>query len=106
MIEGYCSWQVKITPYRKTFYSALPIKISVFEELHLILGLSLAAITLASSVASFSFIHWLFDPSVFLQEQQKQAVSGEEEAKDSETPVHETDSQYGTWETGLRTDDR
>lgn len=38
-------------------------------------------------------------------EQQKQAVSSEEEARDSETPVHETDSQYGTWETGLRTDD-
>ncbi|CAJ1068145.1 protein piccolo [Xyrichtys novacula] len=38
-------------------------------------------------------------------EQQKQAVGGEEEGKDSETPVHETDSQYGTWETGLRTDD-
>ncbi|XP_074526069.1 uncharacterized protein LOC141790238 [Halichoeres trimaculatus] len=38
-------------------------------------------------------------------EQQKKAVSGEEEARDSETPVHETDSQYGTWETGLRTDD-
>ncbi|XP_034547458.1 protein piccolo [Notolabrus celidotus] len=38
-------------------------------------------------------------------EQQKQAVSGEEEGRDAETPVHETDSQYGTWETGLRTDD-
>ncbi|XP_054629476.1 calponin homology domain-containing protein DDB_G0272472 [Dunckerocampus dactyliophorus] len=38
--------------------------------------------------------------------QQKQSVSGEEEeGKDSETPVGETDSQYGTWETGLRTDD-
>ncbi|KAM7391700.1 hypothetical protein PAMP_022367 [Pampus punctatissimus] len=37
--------------------------------------------------------------------QQKQSVSGEEEVKDSETPVRETDSQYGTWETGLRTDD-
>ncbi|KAM4576536.1 uncharacterized protein PAE49_006604 [Odontesthes bonariensis] len=35
--------------------------------------------------------------------QQKQ--SGEEEGKDSETPICETDSQYGTWETGLRTDD-
>ncbi|XP_056232197.1 trichohyalin isoform X1 [Seriola aureovittata] len=37
--------------------------------------------------------------------QQKQSVSGEEEGNDSETPVRETDSQYGTWETGLRTDD-
>ncbi|XP_029999930.1 titin homolog isoform X5 [Sphaeramia orbicularis] len=37
--------------------------------------------------------------------QQKPSVSGEDEGKDSETPVHETDSQYGTWETGLRTDD-
>ncbi|XP_035021701.2 titin homolog isoform X1 [Hippoglossus stenolepis] len=37
--------------------------------------------------------------------QQKQSVSGEEEENDQETPVHETDSQYGTWETGLRTDD-
>uniref|UniRef100_A0A673CJF7 Si:ch73-138n13.1 n=1 Tax=Sphaeramia orbicularis TaxID=375764 RepID=A0A673CJF7_9TELE len=37
---------------------------------------------------------------------QKPSVSGEDEGKDSETPVHETDSQYGTWETGLRTDDR
>uniref|UniRef100_A0AAQ6IR35 Tankyrase 1-binding protein C-terminal domain-containing protein n=1 Tax=Anabas testudineus TaxID=64144 RepID=A0AAQ6IR35_ANATE len=36
---------------------------------------------------------------------QKQGVRDEEEGKDSETPVHETDSQYGTWETGLRTDD-
>ncbi|XP_077416607.1 uncharacterized protein LOC144048471 [Vanacampus margaritifer] len=35
-------------------------------------------------------------------EQQKQ---GEDERKDSETPVGETDSQYGTWETGLRMDD-
>ncbi|XP_041643036.1 calponin homology domain-containing protein DDB_G0272472-like [Cheilinus undulatus] len=38
-------------------------------------------------------------------EQQKQSISPEEEGKDSETPVRETDSQYGTWETGLRTDD-
>ncbi|XP_053276286.1 trichohyalin [Pleuronectes platessa] len=37
--------------------------------------------------------------------QQKQRVTGEEEENDQETPVHETDSQYGTWETGLRTDD-
>ncbi|XP_070759968.1 calponin homology domain-containing protein DDB_G0272472 [Enoplosus armatus] len=37
--------------------------------------------------------------------QQKQSNSGEEEGRDSETLVHETDSQYGTWETGLRTDD-
>ncbi|XP_061585735.1 titin homolog [Cololabis saira] len=35
--------------------------------------------------------------------QQKQG--GEEQERDSETPVPETDSQYGTWETGLRTDD-
>ncbi|KAM9393273.1 uncharacterized protein KZ484_004471 [Pholidichthys leucotaenia] len=36
---------------------------------------------------------------------QKQNVGDEEEERDSETPVCETDSQYGTWETGLRTDD-
>ncbi|XP_029294803.1 trichohyalin isoform X2 [Cottoperca gobio] len=35
--------------------------------------------------------------------QQKQSVSGEEE--DSGTPARDSDSQYGTWETGLRTDD-
>ncbi|MEQ2290299.1 hypothetical protein AMECASPLE_001943 [Ameca splendens] len=34
--------------------------------------------------------------------QQKQ--SGEADSKDSGTPVRDTDSQYGTWETGLRTD--
>ncbi|XP_041854988.1 protein piccolo isoform X2 [Melanotaenia boesemani] len=34
-----------------------------------------------------------------------QKQSGDEDEKDSETAVHETDSQYGTWETGLRTDD-
>ncbi|XP_069562731.1 uncharacterized protein KIAA1671 [Brachyistius frenatus] len=37
--------------------------------------------------------------------QQKQSVSGEDEGNDSETLVRESDSQYGTWETGLRTDD-
>lgn len=38
--------------------------------------------------------------------QQKQGDSGdEEEGKDSGTPVRDTDSQYGTWEAGLRTDD-
>ncbi|XP_029367561.1 calponin homology domain-containing protein DDB_G0272472 isoform X2 [Echeneis naucrates] len=37
--------------------------------------------------------------------QQKQSVSNGEEGNDSETPVRESDSQYGTWETGLRTDD-
>ncbi|XP_068460589.1 uncharacterized protein KIAA1671 isoform X2 [Clinocottus analis] len=36
--------------------------------------------------------------------QQKQSDSGDE-GKDSGTPVHDTDSQYGTWDTGLRTDD-
>ncbi|XP_061763155.1 calponin homology domain-containing protein DDB_G0272472 isoform X2 [Nerophis ophidion] len=36
--------------------------------------------------------------------QQKQGEE-EDEGKDSETPAGETDSQYGTWETGLRTDD-
>uniref|UniRef100_A0A671U6R1 Trichohyalin-like n=1 Tax=Sparus aurata TaxID=8175 RepID=A0A671U6R1_SPAAU len=36
--------------------------------------------------------------------QQKQSPSGDEEGKDS--PVRDSDSQYGTWETGLRTDDR
>ncbi|XP_030272174.1 trichohyalin-like isoform X2 [Sparus aurata] len=35
--------------------------------------------------------------------QQKQSPSGDEEGKDS--PVRDSDSQYGTWETGLRTDD-
>ncbi|XP_028434457.1 calponin homology domain-containing protein DDB_G0272472 isoform X2 [Perca flavescens] len=39
------------------------------------------------------------------QEQQKQSVGGEEEGQDSGTPVRDSDSQYGTWETGLRTDD-
>ncbi|MEQ2173844.1 hypothetical protein GOODEAATRI_001638 [Goodea atripinnis] len=38
----------------------------------------------------------------WLQVQQKQ--SGEADSKDSGTPVRDTDSQYGTWETGLRTD--
>ncbi|XP_038869864.1 inner centromere protein [Salvelinus namaycush] len=38
-------------------------------------------------------------------EQLKQSVDGEEEGRDIDTLVHETDSQYGTWETGLRTDD-
>ncbi|XP_035854170.1 calponin homology domain-containing protein DDB_G0272472 isoform X3 [Sander lucioperca] len=38
-------------------------------------------------------------------EQQKQSVGGEEEGQDSGTPVRDTDSQYGTWETGLHTDD-
>lgn len=38
-------------------------------------------------------------------EQLKQCVSGEQESKDTDTLVQETDSQYGTWETGLRTDD-
>ncbi|KAK9522393.1 hypothetical protein VZT92_018861 [Zoarces viviparus] len=38
--------------------------------------------------------------------QQKQGDSGDdEEGKDSGTPVRDTDSQYGTWEAGLRTDD-
>ncbi|KAA8592744.1 hypothetical protein FQN60_018199 [Etheostoma spectabile] len=44
-------------------------------------------------------------PNTPTAEQQKQSVGGEEEEKDSGTPVHDTDSQYGTWETGLRTDD-
>ncbi|XP_024130924.1 trichohyalin [Oryzias melastigma] len=35
----------------------------------------------------------------------QQTQSGEEEKKHSGTPVRETDSQYGTWETGLRSDD-
>lgn len=37
--------------------------------------------------------------------QQKQSVCGEEEGKDSGSPVRDTDSQYGTWETGLRSDE-
>ncbi|KAG9354678.1 hypothetical protein JZ751_001391, partial [Albula glossodonta] len=38
-------------------------------------------------------------------EQLKQCVNAEEEGRDTDTLVHETDSQYGTWDTGLRTDD-
>ncbi|KAM4616502.1 uncharacterized protein ACJ7VT_009374 isoform 1-T2 [Polymixia lowei] len=37
--------------------------------------------------------------------QPKQSVGSDEEVKDTDTLVHDTDSQYGTWETGLRTDD-
>ncbi|XP_059193560.1 calponin homology domain-containing protein DDB_G0272472 [Centropristis striata] len=37
--------------------------------------------------------------------QQKQSGSGEEEGTEEGTPARDTDSQYGTWETGLRTDD-
>lgn len=36
----------------------------------------------------------------------QQNQGGEEKEKDSGTPVRDTDSQYGTWETGLRSDDR
>uniref|UniRef100_A0A3Q3KZR6 Tankyrase 1-binding protein C-terminal domain-containing protein n=1 Tax=Mastacembelus armatus TaxID=205130 RepID=A0A3Q3KZR6_9TELE len=54
---------------------------------------------------SSTFITRLSLLPFILQVQQKQRVRGEEEGKDSETLVHETDSQYGTWETGLRTDD-
>uniref|UniRef100_A0A3P8VVL6 Tankyrase 1-binding protein C-terminal domain-containing protein n=1 Tax=Cynoglossus semilaevis TaxID=244447 RepID=A0A3P8VVL6_CYNSE len=36
---------------------------------------------------------------------QKQSVGAEDEANQSETSGRESDSQYGTWETGLRTDD-
>uniref|UniRef100_A0A8C1W5R9 Si:ch73-138n13.1 n=1 Tax=Cyprinus carpio TaxID=7962 RepID=A0A8C1W5R9_CYPCA len=35
----------------------------------------------------------------------KQCVSGQQENKDTDNLVQETDSQYSTWETGLRTDD-
>ncbi|XP_076586711.1 uncharacterized protein LOC143320726 [Chaetodon auriga] len=35
----------------------------------------------------------------------QQSNSGEEQGRDSGTPVRDTDSQYGTWETGLHTDD-
>ncbi|XP_051923510.1 trichohyalin isoform X2 [Hippocampus zosterae] len=45
------------------------------------------------------------EPDHNSREQQKQGVSDEDERKDYETPVGENDSQYGTWETGLRTDD-
>ncbi|XP_077570929.1 uncharacterized protein LOC144195280 [Stigmatopora nigra] len=38
-------------------------------------------------------------------EQPKQDVNGENDRKESITPVGEIDSQYGTWDTGLRTDD-
>uniref|UniRef100_A0A8B9GWA1 Tankyrase 1-binding protein C-terminal domain-containing protein n=1 Tax=Astyanax mexicanus TaxID=7994 RepID=A0A8B9GWA1_ASTMX len=42
-------------------------------------------------------------PSTPSPEQVKQ--SGQDEHKDTDTLVQETDSQYGTWETGLRTDE-
>ncbi|MFT7796834.1 uncharacterized protein KIAA1671 homolog [Arapaima gigas] len=35
----------------------------------------------------------------------KKCVTGEDEGRDTDTLVRETDSQYGTWETGLRTED-
>ncbi|XP_070821158.1 capping protein-inhibiting regulator of actin dynamics [Chaetodon trifascialis] len=35
----------------------------------------------------------------------QQSNSAEEEGRDLGTPVRDTDSQYGTWETGLRTED-
>ncbi|XP_076859364.1 uncharacterized protein LOC143512666 [Brachyhypopomus gauderio] len=38
-------------------------------------------------------------------EQVKETVSGQDEARDTDTLVQETDSQYGTWDTGLHTDD-
>lgn len=42
-----------------------------------------------------------------LQELVKRCVGqGQEENKDTDNLVQETDSQYGTWETGLRTDER
>uniref|UniRef100_A0AAV2MT90 Tankyrase 1-binding protein C-terminal domain-containing protein n=1 Tax=Knipowitschia caucasica TaxID=637954 RepID=A0AAV2MT90_KNICA len=44
-------------------------------------------------------------PNTPIAVQQKQNTSTEDESKDSETPVHETDSQYGTWETGLHSED-
>ncbi|KAL2092305.1 hypothetical protein ACEWY4_012103 [Coilia grayii] len=44
-------------------------------------------------------------PATPTPEQLKQCVSGEQEPKDTDTLVQETDSQYGTWDTGLRTDD-
>lgn len=41
------------------------------------------------------------------QELVKRCVGqGQEENKDTDNLVQETDSQYGTWETGLRTDER
>uniref|UniRef100_A0A8C8HH59 Tankyrase 1-binding protein C-terminal domain-containing protein n=1 Tax=Oncorhynchus tshawytscha TaxID=74940 RepID=A0A8C8HH59_ONCTS len=43
-------------------------------------------------------------PNTPTAEQLKQNVDGEE-GRDMDTLVHETDSQYGTWETGLHTDD-
>ncbi|KAL1269595.1 hypothetical protein QQF64_031884, partial [Cirrhinus molitorella] len=47
----------------------------------------------------------LASPSTPSSELVKQCVSGPEENKDTDNLVQETDSQYGTWETGLRTDD-
>lgn len=42
-----------------------------------------------------------------LQELVKRCVGQEQaENKDTDNLVQETDSQYGTWETGLRTDER
>lgn len=45
--------------------------------------------------------------SLCLQVQKKQSTANEDEVGGTaETPLRDTDSQYGTWETGLRTDDR
>ncbi|XP_073767095.1 uncharacterized protein KIAA1671 isoform X2 [Danio rerio] len=47
----------------------------------------------------------LASPSTPSSELIKQSVGGKEENKDTDNLVQETDSQYGTWETGLHTDD-
>uniref|UniRef100_A0A8C1NT70 Si:ch73-138n13.1 n=1 Tax=Cyprinus carpio TaxID=7962 RepID=A0A8C1NT70_CYPCA len=47
----------------------------------------------------------LASPSTPSSELVKQCVSGQQENKDTDNLVQETDSQYSTWETGLRTDD-
>lgn len=51
-----------------------------------------------------SLIHLLL---LCLHVQKKQSTANEDEVGGTaETPLRDTDSQYGTWETGLRTDDR
>lgn len=60
-------------------------------------------------VESYQFGSFLVSNPLFffsLQELIKQSVGGKEENKDTDNLVQETDSQYGTWETGLHTDDR
>ena len=68
--------------------------------LSLSLSLSLSFIIPPSPSPSLSL------PPPSLQVKLQQQESGEEELKDPDMLVQESDSQYGTWETGLHTDDR